>query len=64
MADRPFIEFGDRCPDLEDDGGDTHHCFHLLDLQLVCCWCGDLFNLVQDDEPKAHGEYAREVVSG
>lgn len=39
------------------DGG-VHHCFHDRKDDVICCWCGGLFE--KDNGPVAavHGEYA------
>ena len=50
----------DTCPERPDDGGDTWHCFHEITgaVSCVCCWCGDLFEDLDLDEPHDHGPYS------
>jgi hypothetical protein len=52
------------CPESPDPDGieESRHCQHLCfhegEPSLVCCFCGDLFVLVADDDPGKHGIYA------
>jgi hypothetical protein len=57
-------EWPNYCPEHEAYGdGNTKHCFHhaanvVYPHELICCWCGDLFNDDEEPERPVHGPYA------